>query len=537
MPILRGSLEPIARKNTSWLILIAATSLALYIWLAARYSISSSLSQPRASWATLVTPNSQSVALHLGIYLCLTLLYLAAMRLLSSARDEASEFFRYQIGLIIFSWLAFSCALLFVAPAGESHDIFDYLFRGRMMTEYQANPLAEVPDSFGLSMPFTRYIAWRKSVDTYGPIWEVSSAAIATGVREVSSRLGWWDETAANCPASRESCRLLILYITGYRLMAVCLVGLSGWLVASITRRYQPALVPLALAAWLWNPLTLIAAGVGAHNDIHMIVLALLSWWLLQRQHPFWALLVLIMAAHVKLTALIWLPACGLWITWRNGWQRAIKSILAAAAIGLAMSWLLYTPFGGWQTLPRMFHERTAYLANSTWQVVKYQLSDWLGWSTGTAQQFSVGLSNGLAAVAILVIPLWVFNFRPERWRKPPTPDREANTKLWQALTAVSLIYLLVGSFWFQHWYILWLLAPAVLLPKSLMTRFILPWLCLGALCANAVMDFLSVSQLRELPTVQESMITLAIIWGPMLIVSLLRAVGQRLLRREVVVP
>jgi len=34
---------------------------------------------------------------------------------------------------------------MFLAPAGESHDIFDYLFRGRMMTEYQANPLVDVP--------------------------------------------------------------------------------------------------------------------------------------------------------------------------------------------------------------------------------------------------------------------------------------------------------------------------------------------------------------------------------------------------------
>ncbi len=182
---------------------------------------------------------------------------------------------------------------MFVAPAGESHDIFDYIFRGRMMTEYQANPLVDVPADFALSTPYIRYLAWRKHIDTYGPVWEVSSASVAVGVRQVARWLEWWDEKQPVCPRSPESCRLLMAYITGYRLLATALTGLSGWLIASMVRHNQASLTPVALAAWLLNPLTLISTAVGAHNDAVMLVLVLLSWWLLQRRQPLLSVIVL----------------------------------------------------------------------------------------------------------------------------------------------------------------------------------------------------------------------------------------------------
>jgi hypothetical protein len=73
---------------------------------------------------------------------------------------------------------------MMVAPAGESHDIFDYIFRGRMMTEYQSNPLAEVPAEFDLSTPYARYVAWRKHVDTYGPYGNLQCCCGVTAVRQ-----------------------------------------------------------------------------------------------------------------------------------------------------------------------------------------------------------------------------------------------------------------------------------------------------------------------------------------------------------------
>jgi hypothetical protein len=525
--------EPVTQKKRGWLSVIAVASLGLYLWLAVRYPLSSSLADPRASWASLVEPSGWNAAQHLIIYLGLTLLYLAALRLLVPSQGENEAPPRRQILFILAVWLACCGALMFVAPAGESHDIFDYLFRGRMMTEYQANPLVDVPETFGLSIPYTRYLAWRKYVDTYGPVWEASSAAVAKSVHQVTAWLGWWDGSHPVCPASPESCRLLIVYITGYRILAIGLTGLSGWLIASIVRRRQAAFVPLALVAWLWSPLTLIASAVGGHNDAVMLVLVLLGWWLLQRQRPFWALIALILAAHVKLTAFIWLPACAIWIARRYGWRRALKIGLASAASGLALSWLLYTPFGGWQTLPRMLHERSAFLANSPWQIVESLLTRLQGWPSWNAHQLSTGLSNWLFGAGALLIPLWMFNFRPKRWRDTSIPPKDADQTLWSALAAVSMLYLLVGSFWFQHWYILWALAPAVLLPDSQLTRSVLPWLTFGALSSNVSIDFLLATTLKTTPPIWIFILSVVIIWGPVCFTIGVRALARRWRKRH----
>jgi hypothetical protein len=311
----------------------------------------------------------------------------------------------------------------------------------------------------------------------------------------------------------------LIGYLTGYRLFAVVLTGLSGWLIASMLRRSQPGLAPLGLAAWLLNPMTLVATALGGHNDALMLACVLLGWWLLQRQRPLLALLALFLAAHVKLTALIWLPACGLWIVWRWGWKRALWIGLAGIASGLAISWLWYAPFGGWETLPRMLHERSLYLANSPWRILSLLLVDVWEWSGGAAHRLTLNLSSWLFGVGALLIPLWLFNFRPKRWRISRMEPAQMDGRLWQALLAVSLLYLVVGSYWFQHWYILWVCAPAALLPGSRFTRSILPWLVFGGLSANVAQDFLLASAQAVTPLWRAAMVVL-ITWGPAILAA-----------------
>jgi len=497
---------------------VASVSVVLYLLLALQYPLGPSLDDPRAVWATIVEPTWLNAAYHLLIYLGLILLYLVVLQYLTPSDVEGDPQSHRLIRLVIATWLACSVVLMFMAPAGESHDIFDYLFRGRMMTEYQANPLVEVPESFSLVTPYTRYLAWRKYVDTYGPVWEASSAAVSWSVHRMAEWLDWWDDIYPICPRSPESCRLLIVYLTGYRLLAIVLTGLSGWMIFSIVRQRQASLAPLALAAWLLNPLMLLATAVGGHNDAVMLVLVLSSCWLLQRGRPFPAVLALLLAAHVKLTALIWLPACALWMAWRWGWGRALKIGLAGIASGLALSWLLYAPFDGWGTLPRMLDERSRFLANSGWRILYNQLIYLWDWSREGARRLSTGLPNWLFGVGALLIPLWTFNFRPKRWRSDdPVDPAEREHRLWRVMTAVSMLYLLVGTFWFQHWYVMWVLAPAVLLPSSRFTRSLMPWLVFGALSSNVAMSFLLATVLESAPRLSSYTTVVAIIWGPLM--------------------
>jgi hypothetical protein len=90
------------------------------------------------------------------------------------------------------------------------------------------------------------------------------------------------------------------------------------------------------------------------------------------------------------------------------------------------------------------------------------------------------------------------------------------------------MLYLLVGSFWFQHWYILWVLAPAALLPDSRFTRLLLPWLAFGALSSNVGMDFLLNTVLKELRYIIKYILPVVMIWGPVLVAAILSTLIQR---------
>ena len=249
-----------------------------------------------------------------------------------------------------------------------------------------------------------------------------------------------------------------------------------------------------------------------------MLVLLLLMLWLLQRRRWFPALLVLVLAAHVKLTVVIVTPVVGLWLVRRCGWRRTVGLSAAAAAVGLLFSWLLYAPFGGWGSLPRMLTERAAYLANSPWRILYLFLSIERGWPVEWARRLTVQLPTVLAAAGVLLVSLWMLDFRPRRWQAAPAPDWRDDRLLWRSVAAVTLLYLLIGSFWFQHWYLVWVLAPAALLPDSLLTRRWLPWLGFGALSANLVSAFAPAMATAPLSKIALASLIVAVIWTPMLI-------------------
>jgi len=142
-----------------------------------------------------------------------------------------------------------------------------------------------------------------------------------------------------------------------------------------------------------------------------------------------------------------------------------------------------------------MLQERARLLINSPADLVYRLLQERLGWSEPTAWRATTQAAT-LAFLAIAAgILAWFW--WADRCATPPTPlatdnspDARPDALLWRVAMAVTLAYLLVGSFWFQHWYLLWVLAPAVLLPGSRWTLTLLPAYCLGALWSNLTNSF-----------------------------------------------
>lgn len=486
MSIGRGA---IGRTNAAdhfgiWVLIgVGVASTLLYaLGITARYPLAIGLQSTRAGWSTLVGRSLKVGVEFAGIYALLIVGYVVALWLLLHLHGRTP---RRNVGVIIVGWLLSSAALLGAYP-GESFDIFDYVFRGRMIIEYGASPLATAPFVFQ-NQPFYNYITWRGQVDTYGPLWEYASGAVAWTVQYVFNRA---DSHVA--------------YIIGYRLLAVLLTGLCGLLIALIVRHNAPQLVPAALLAWFWNPLLLITTAIGAHNDLLMLVAIFAALLLFQRQRWVCGLLALALAAHVKLTALLVLPVLGLWLLQRCGWVRTLRICALALAVALPISWLLYAPLGGWATLQRMLQERASLLINSPADLVYRLLQERFGWSEPVAWRATTQAATlaFFAIVAGILAWFWWANrhaMTQARLTIDRSPSEEPNgalarkvpdALLWRGAIAVTLAYLLVGSFWFQHWYLLWVLAPAVLLPDSRWTRILLPAYCLGALWSNLTNSF-----------------------------------------------
>lgn len=440
--------------------LISALLYALV--LRAPYPLAEGLAHPLASWATLAGfAWYASLALICG-YALLTGYYMFALRLATRVAPQRQ---RALLLVIVGGWLLSSVVLLSAYP-GESLDIFDYLFRGRLQVALGISPLVTPPARFANQL-FYPYVNWTTYVDTYGPLWEYTSGTVAAIVGAV----------ACDCRASLAS------YVLGYRLLAIGLAGICGLLIYAIAAYRSPHHAPAALLAWLWNPLLLTATAIGAHNDMLMLLLMLAAVLLFQRQRWLLGLLALALAAHVKLTALLLLPVLGLWIARRCGWWRALRISGAAGALALALSWLLYAPLGGWATLPRMLGERVRLIANSPAFVIYWVLQSYAGWSEVVAWRVT---TQAATLLFFILAGLLLARF----WRATGDHPRPDDTLLWRGGITVTAAFLMVGSFWIWHWYLLWVVVLAALLPTSRFTTTVLPACCAGALWMYIAADF-----------------------------------------------
>jgi Gpi18-like mannosyltransferase len=460
---------------------------ALLYWygITRQYPLQPGLAYSHASWPTLVDLSLWAGMRHAVVYGCLIGGYGVALHLVLRITPQQR---RFAVVAIVGCWLLYSLVLLGAYP-GDSADIFNYVFRGRMQALYGASPLAVTPDAFR-NARFYRYLDWVDWVDAYGPLWEYASGAVARAVPLVSRNQ-------------------LTHYITGYRLLAIALTGVCGTLIVMIVRRRQPEYAAAALLAWLWNPLLLISTAVGAHNDGLMLVLILVAVLLYQRQRWLLGLLALGLAAHVKVTALLLLPVCGLWLVTRRGWWRGIRTSVAALLLIVPVSWLLYAPLGGWATLPRMLHERHILTYNSLANVAFGFLHVHQKWEVTAARQAVIRGATLLFLIIAAALLLWI-------WRSMKRCDADDAT-LWSGGIVITMTYLLIGAFWFQSWYVLWVLVLAALLPDSKFTRVLLPLFSLGGLWSNISTDFLNQDRAHRFSGFQVETIMVVVLWTPLL--------------------
>ncbi|MGQ9600456.1 MAG: hypothetical protein ACUVWZ_13670 [Anaerolineae bacterium] len=256
----------------------------------------------------------------------------------------------------------FAVTLLWFMPI--TSDLFTYLTQSHLLTDLRANPYQVAPldlssDPLVLAYP-TRY-ATRPSV--YGPVWILLSAPGTLTRVDIVGGLFWLKGLA------------VVAYLGCARL------------VERILQQIRHTATVEGLYLFAWNPLVLLL-GVGAgHNDMVMMALVLLAFWLAVNQHWVGAWMTLVLSIWVKYVSVIFFPLLILW-TWK--WAKEVSGLdpvqtCARGAVASALvSVLAFLPFWSPGLLPG----------------IGQRLLQPINWAMGSLDQWIWALRIGLACFA-----------------------------------------------------------------------------------------------------------------------------------------
>nr|HET6904009.1 hypothetical protein [Ktedonobacteraceae bacterium] len=281
-----------------------------------------------AAWsaATRVLPTHDWPHLTLlGVALvALAATYAYALRKVRLQSVDSSKVMRWLLVLLI-GTLVFGLLLLF-QPALFSDDVFTYIFSGRILTIYHADPLNTAPFQF----PGDPYLQWvvsgRSTPNIYGPLWLcIASVLVSIGNGPVAT----------------------LLLFKGLALLVHLLNCVLVW---AILDKIAPTRRVLGTLLYAWNPLAMLELAGSGHNEGVLLTILLLAILLYVRGKGRWAefgvLILLGVAGSMNLIAFLVAPLL-LWFIVRT--ERsvlpALKGACWRALVILVPAVALYLPF------------------------------------------------------------------------------------------------------------------------------------------------------------------------------------------------
>ena len=412
-----------------------------------------------------------------GIYVVLLVglfaAYLFAVRRMFVARIAPATRPGYILAAIV-AITAVVLAFLMVFPATFSKDLFNYVWYGRILSEYGGNPFFNVPSQYAWSdtAKWLQWTFWADTPSVYGPVWVALAGGIATVARGIDNDI--------------------VTHLLGHKLLA-SLAHLANvlliWQVAQIViRRYwqrprnasvmgwQTAATAGVTLTYAWNPLAVIEFGLSGHNDVLMLTGLLAALWLHLTGRWRLAIMAIALASLVKFIALVFLPGYLWLLIWESEGGRREKIVRAASRVAqaialVAATWIVaYIPFwDGLATLKPLSGGPAAtwyvnsigaairmrlpeVVSNVAWQEHLRPLYFWtenqVGWRLDGPTRWGLLLIS--AAVAVIVT-----------WRARTFPKM-----LW-AWGWALFAYLTLGSVWFWPWYVTWALVPVALFGRG----------------------------------------------------------------------
>jgi hypothetical protein len=317
-------------------------------------------------------------------------------------------------------------ALVLLAPALLSTDIFSYQAYGKMGAQFGFNPYTAGPHALALDHPLIDYVGakWVYTPTVYGPLFTALSYVLSP-LSIAASTLFYKSIAAA---AS---------------LGTVALVWKSAQL-RGINPVKAAALVGL-------NPLTVVFGVGGGHNDLLMLVALMAGVYLLLQNRERSAGAMVIVATAIKVSAI--LPLIFALISGRGRWTGKFRKgvLMGALTAAIAMAILSFGLFGtGTLHLPGTLE---TVQSRGDWHSVP-GLALALGFPTASAV-----LSLALGAAFLVILAWLVLQVSRDRLD-------------WLAATGWMTAALLVTTSSLLPWYVAWLTPFAALVYDRRLWRF-----------------------------------------------------------------
>ncbi len=329
--------------------------------------------------------------------------------------------------------VVFGCGTLLAAAMAWMYpvnaiDLFLYAVRSRLWTEHGANPLAAYPNDYRDTDPLMRFASreWGDDVSPYGPLWNLFAGPITllAGDR-------------------------MTLALVGFNLLAALSVLAGAWVIARTLAALRPADAATGALVYAWNPLVLWEGIGNGHNDTLMTLALLLAFLAWARRRDALVVPLLVVASLIKYVPIILVPLAALAV-WRRAENEAARQRLIAWSISLSIVAVAvgFFPFYDLEAVRHSFARQGSLFLTSPAAMAIGLLRDHYATADIKRWAKTIGYSLLLAALVRQATAVWA---RPAR--------------LPRAAFETIFVFLLVATWNFRSWYLVWPVALAALLP------------------------------------------------------------------------
>ncbi|MGH2531966.1 MAG: glycosyltransferase 87 family protein [Thermomicrobiales bacterium] len=389
----------------------------------------------------------------------------------------------------------FVCGALQIAAMGWMYpvnaiDLFIYAVRSRLLTQYGADPLVALPRDY-LHDPYMIFASqeWAVNVSPYGPLWNLIAA-----------------------PVTLIGGNSIGVALAGYKVLAALSALLGAWLIVRTVAGDRPRDAATAGILFLWNPLVLWEGVGNGHNDLVMVVPVVAALWAWSRRRDAWVIPLLVVAATIKYVPVIVIPLAALAIlrrapSWHDRLRLALFALVGSALVMAVAMFPFYDPEAMWESVTQqgdIFLTSPAAMAIGVLQ--DYVAADDVRW-------WVIRICYGIFAATLLWQAVRVL--RQPGW-------------LPHGVFEVFFVFLLVATWNFRGWYLIWPVAVAALLPSIWPAARSIAWTA-GAMSVYALFIWIWHWWEADFVTIQN--VAVPMITGPAVLLTFVQ-IGIALWRR-----